>query len=279
MTTTAPVTGMWAKVAPHWRTHAAYADARAAAITSELLERAEVGPGDHVLELACGAGGTGLAAAEAVGPTGSVVLSDLVPEMVEIAADRAAALGLSQVSARVLDLQRIDEPDASFDVVLCREGLMFAPNPEAALDEIRRVLRPGGRLAVSVWGPRSRNPWLGLVFDAVTAETGHPVPPPGIAGPFALGDRDRLTGLLANAGFTDLTLTEQSCPLVDPSFTDWWTRTCSLAGPLTARLSAMSDEQRAAVQERARTAVGPYETADGLEFPGVALLASAHAKR
>jgi ubiquinone/menaquinone biosynthesis C-methylase UbiE len=275
MPTMSPGTELWAKVAPHWRTYAEYADTRAATITTLLLNRAEIGPGDHVLELACGAGGTGLAAAELVGPSGRVVLSDLVPEMTAIAGDRAAARGLTTVSTEVIDLQRIDRSDGTFDVVLCREGLMFARDPHAALKEIRRVLRPGGRLAIAVWGPRDRNPWLSLVFDTVTAETGQPVPPPGIPGPFALSDADQLRELLAAAGFSDINLTEQSCPLVDRSFTDWWTRTCSLAGPLAVRLAGMTDQQRSALLERARIAIRPYETADGINFPGLALVASA----
>jgi ubiquinone/menaquinone biosynthesis C-methylase UbiE len=125
-----------------------------------MLERTVPQPGDQVLELACGPGGVGLTAAERVGPTGVVVLSDLVPEMTRIAASRAQAMGVTNVIIRELDLQQIDEPDASYDVVLCREALMLVPDPARAAAEIRRVLRPGGRTAVAVWGPRSRNPDL-----------------------------------------------------------------------------------------------------------------------
>ena len=207
MTTMTPVAGMWAAVAPHWRSYAEYADARAAEVTAMLLDRTDPQPGERVLELACGAGGTGLAAAARVGPAGHVVLSDLVPQMTTIAADRAAALGLTNTSSRDLDLQRIEQPDRAFDVVLCREGLMFAPDPGAALAEIGRVLRPGGRAGLAVWGPRESNPWLGVVFDVVTAETGQPVPPPGIPGPFALSDQGRLSRLLTAAGFAEVTVT------------------------------------------------------------------------
>ena len=111
--------------------------------------------------------------------------------MTAIARDRAAELGLTNTSARSLDLQQIAEPDGSFDVVLCREGLMFASDPAAALTEIRRVLRrPGGRLALAVWGPRERNPWLGLVFDVVTCANGTTDTAARHPGPFALSDRE-----------------------------------------------------------------------------------------
>ena len=269
-----PLANMWARVAPHWRSYADYADARAAEVTAVLLDRTGPRAGERVLELACGAGGTGLAAAIRVGSAGHVLLSDLVPEMTAIAHDRAAELGLTNTSVAALDLEQIDQPDASFDVVLCREGLMFAPDPRAALAEIRRVLRRGGRMALAVWGPRARNPWLGLVFDAVTAQTGQPVPPPGIPGPFALSDQRHLGNLVREAGFAEVVVTEQSCPVVDRSFEDWWTRTCALAGPLAARLAAMGEADRAELTERARKAARAYQTPEGLQFPGLALVAS-----
>ena len=101
--------------------------------------------------------------------------------MTAIAAARADELGLDNVSARDLDLEDIDEPDDAYDVVLCREGLMFATDPAVAAREISRVLRPRGRVALAVWGPRERNPWLGLVFDAVSAQTGSAGPAAGRA--------------------------------------------------------------------------------------------------
>ena len=274
MTAMTPMAGMWAAVAPHWRSFAEYADARAAEVTAMLLDRTDPQRGERVLELACGAGGTGLAAADLVGPSGHVVLSDLVSPMTAIAADRAAELGLTNTSSCDLDLQQIDQPAGAFDVVLCREGLMFAQDPGAALAEICRVLRPTGRVGLAVWGPRERNPWLGVVFDVVTAETGQPIPPPGIPGPFALSDQGRLGQLLTEAGFAEVTVTELPCPMLDASFDVWWARTCSLAGPLAARLAAMTAEQRASLRERAREAARPYETPDGLGFPGLALVAS-----
>ena len=199
-------------------------------------------------------------------------MSDVAPGMAAIAAARAAELGLD-VETRVLDFERIDEPDGRYDVVLCREGLMFATEPARAVAEIRRVLRPGGRFAVAVWGPRERNPWLGVVFDAVAAQLGRPVPPPGIPGPFALSDAGRLGELLGGAR-----VEEMPVPLRAASFEAWWERTSALAGPLTAILAKLPADARAELEARVRAAAADYATADGLEFPGVSLVAAARGR-
>jgi len=177
----------------------------------------------------------------------------------------------------VRDLEAIDEPDGAYDVVLCREGLMFVPDPARAAAEIARVLRPGGRAAIAVWAARERNPWLGLVLDAVTEQTGTPVPPPGVPGPFSLADPDGLVRLLSDAGLADITLDEIPVPLRAPTFDEWWARTTAIAGPLAKRLAAMPEPARQALRARLQEDTRPYATADGLEIPGVTLVASGRA--
>ena len=265
---------MWGEVAGGWGEYADSVDQRSSQLTQTLFERAALRPGDRVLELACGPGGAGLTAAALVAP-GEVVLSDVATGMTEIAAARAEALGLTNVATRVLDLEQIDEPDASYDVVLCREGLMLVPDPDRAAREIHRVLRPGGRAAIAVWGPRERNPWLSVMFDAVSAQLGCPVPPTGIPGPFSLEHADALAALLEGARLSGVSVTEMAVPLHAPSFEEWWTARCTLAGPLTKILASLPEETASAIRTRAQEATRSYETADGLEFPGVALIAGA----
>jgi ubiquinone/menaquinone biosynthesis C-methylase UbiE len=269
------VHAMWAAVADRWAEYADEVDARVDALTEKMLERTAPRLGDRVLELACGPGGAGLAAAERVGAHGTVVLSDVVPQMALIAAARAAERGLVNVRTATLDLEQIDQPDAAYDIVLCREGLMFAVEPDRAAREIHRVLRPEGRLAISVWGPRSENPWLGLVLDEVSGQTGSPVPPPGVPGPFALDDPSRLRDLLVAAGLADVVVDEVPAPLRSPSFEAWWLRTTNIAGPLATILDRLPEEAKAAIATRLRAAVDPYTTPGGLELPGLTLLASA----
>ena len=246
---------MWNSVASAWAEHAPYADARGVEVAELMLQATAPSPGELVLELACGTGGLGLAAAEQVAPGGAVVVSDFAVEMVSIAAARAEARGLDNVTARRLDLDHVDEPDASYDVVLCREGLMFALDPEGAAREITRVLRPGGRFAVAVWGPPASNPWLTVVFDAVGAVTGRTVPHPGFRA------RSRSRTAIGSSGSSpatarDLVLTEVSVPARAASFEEWWQRTSALAGPLAAILESLPErgangDPRARPQERA----------------------------
>jgi len=266
---------MWASVADGWAEHADYTDRRAADLTRLMLQRTDPQPGERVLELASGPGGTGLAAAELVGPDGEVVVSDVVPAMTAIASARAAARGLVNVRTRELDLHEIDEPSKSFDVVLCREGLMFATDPAHATSEIRRVLRPGGRVAIAVWGPRERNPWLALVLDAVSGQTGQPVPPPGMPGPFSLDDADRLAGLLSRAGLVDVEVTDVPVLTRAASFEEWWVRTAALAGPLSKMLESLPSPVLLAIEDQLRSATSTFQTPAGLELPGLALLATA----
>jgi ubiquinone/menaquinone biosynthesis C-methylase UbiE len=266
---------MWARVAPSWEQHADYVDARGALVTEEMLALAAPQPGERVLELACGPGGLGMAAAERVAPDGEVVLSDVAAEMTAIAARRVDASGLDNVTTLELDLERIDQPDGSYDLVLCREGLMFAPDPGRAVREIARVLRSGGRVTIAVWGPRERNPWLGLVLDSVSAQLGRPVPPPGVPGPFSLADADELAGLLDAAGLAEVAVRDLRVPMRVGSFDEWWARTSALAGPLATILTSLPEPAARALRARAHEAVRPYETSAGLQFPGVTLLATA----
>ena len=127
-----------------------------------------------------------------------------------------------------------------------------------------------------MWGPRERNPWLGVVLDAVSAQIGVPVPPPGVPGPFSLSDADHVAELLSGAGLADVVVEELEIPLRAGSFDEWWTRTSALAGPLANMLAALSGDATHALHARLHEVVRAYETPTGLEFPGVSLLASGH---
>lgn len=265
---------MWDSVAPGWERHAAFVDGHVAVGTEMLLDEAAVGPGDTVLDLATGPGGAGVAAAGRVGPDGRVVLADVAPEMVAAAARRTD--GDPRISTIVCDQTAIDAPDASFDAVIVRHGLMFAEDPVAAVREAARVLRPGRRYAAMTWDRRDANPWLGLTLDAVSEQLGAPIPPPGMRGPFSLDEPDLLVAAFGDAGLEDVRARTVSTPMAAASLEDWWDRVLALAGPLAIVLANMDPDARAAVRDRALRlgAAAARRSEDGITLAGSVIVAS-----
>jgi len=267
-----PLHAMWSAAAPSWGEYADYVDERGAVVGEAMLAAAGIRPGDVVLELGCGPGGAGFSAAELVGADGQVVLSDVAPEMTAIAAERAERRGLRNVATRELDMEHLDVADSSFDKVLCREALMLVADPIAAAREARRVLRRGGRAVFAVWGPPAANPWLSALLDAVGAQLGAPVPPPGMPGPFALSESGALTDVLSGGGFHDVEVAEVAVPMHVASFDDWWRIVPSLAGPVAALLASLPDDMTSAIRGNAEAALQPFATQSGYTIPGLSLI-------
>ena len=269
---TNPLHAMWSAAAPSWGEYADYVDERGAVVGEAMLAAAGIRPGDNVLELGCGPGGVGFAAAELVGPDGQVVLSDVAPEMTVIAAERAERRGLRNVVTRELDMEHLDIPDSSFDKVLCREALMLVAEPAAAAREARRVLRPDGRAVFAVWGPPAANPWLSALLDAVSAQLGAPVPPPGMPGPFALSGSGALADVLSAGGFHDVDVSEVAVPMHVGSLDDWWRMVPSLAGPVAALLGSLPDDITSTIRGTAEAALHPFADQTGYTIPGLSLI-------
>ena len=264
----------WTAVAAAWDDHVDFVDDHSADATAALVERLAPAPGERVLELAAGPGSLGPMWARLVGPSGSVVLSDVAPGMVAVAERRNA--GEPNVTVDLVDASAIDRPDASFDVVACRMGLMFTPEPSAALAEIHRVLRPGGRVGAMTWGGMEHNPWMTCVGMAAMVHGlvsgGPPVGPGGI---FSLSDPGQVRTLLEDAGFREVQVEEVDVSFRSPDVDSHVRRVSSLAGPLAAAFAGASEEQLTAVHRTAAELAAPYTTDDGVELPGRIVLATA----
>jgi SAM-dependent methyltransferase len=192
----------WEQAAGGWGRRAERVRETGLPVSSWMTEHLALGPGQRLLELAAGPGDTGFMAAKLIEPGGQLICSDAATEMLAVARERAGELGVRNVEFKRLELEWIDLRTADVDRVLCRWGVMLVVDPPAALREIRRVLRPGGRAALAVWDAAERNPWLTLTARALV-ELGHVTPPdPTAPGPFALSGEGVLEGMLADAGFT-----------------------------------------------------------------------------
>lgn len=225
---------MWDSVAEAWEQNADYLDRQMASATERMLDAAHVSKGDDLLDLACDPGGAGLAAVPRVGPTGSVTLADDAPRMVAAAARRAA--GLDLVTTLLCGQAEVPVADGTFNAVINRHGLMFAEDFVAAIREVVRVLKPGGRHATMTWDRRDDNPWLGLILDSVGEEFGVPFPPPLVRGPFSLDDPDVLGRVLEEGGLTDTRVERTAVAMPTDSLEDWWELVPRLAGPLAIAL-------------------------------------------
>ena len=164
-----------AKVAPTWEKRRAEIEEFSAPVRRWMLRQVDPQQGDTLLELAAGVGDTGFEAAEIIGGRGRLITSDLSPAMLDAARRRGHELGLGNVDYRVINAEHIPLDDDSVDGVLCRFGYMLMPDPAAAFAETRRVLRPGGRVALAVWGAMERNPWLAIAGISL-GQRGH-IPP------------------------------------------------------------------------------------------------------
>ena len=264
----------WDAVAAAWDEHVDYVDEHSAASTATMIERLAIQPGDRVLELAAGPGTLGSHLSDLVGAGGAVVLSDLAPGMVDVARRRNA--DRPNLTCEVIDASAIAREDDSFDVVLSRMGLMFAPAPDVALREIGRVLAPGGRVGFMTWGELQHNPWMTCVgMGAMLAGIVTDGPPTGPGGIFSLGDAGRVSSLLTEARFRDVVVETADVVFRAPDIDTHLQRVGSLAGPLAAALQGASPDQRATLRARVAELAAAHETADGYELPGRVLLASA----
>jgi len=245
-------------------------------VSEWLVDEVDPQPGETILELAAGPGETGFLAAARVGPTGKLLSTDLGAGMVEAARRGAAATGLDNVEARIMDAQQIDLPDGSVDAVICRYGLMLMPAPDLALQGARRVLRDGGRLAYSVWAAPDRNPWLSLLAMAVV-QNGHQPPgdPFSPGGVFSLPQPADNVALLEAAGFDDVRAEELPGTFGYESFDDYWTIQTAVSGPLAVLISSLAQDEVAAIRSSLLTMLEPFESGGRYELPSLAIGAAA----
>jgi SAM-dependent methyltransferase len=266
----------WGAVASGWYAQREELWKASRPVTEWMVRKLDPQPQDTVLELAAGLADTGLMAARLVGESGRVIVTDFTPEMVAVARRRAEELGVKNAEFRVLDAERMGLGTDSVDGVLCRWGYMLMIDPPAAFAQTRRVLRPGGRLAFSVWAARERNPALSLVGGVLESQGHVPPPDPEAPSAFAMADPERIRELVVGASFAEPEIEEVTFRWPFAEKDAYWrylTETAASASPV---LRSLPPEEQDKVREQVHEAAREYRSGEGYDFPAVCLNAVTH---
>ena len=233
--------------------------------TQMMLDLAEVRTGGRVLDVAAGTGDQTLMAAERVGPTGYVLATDISASMLKLAAETAREAGLTNVETRVMDAENIDLDADSFDAVICQLGLFLFSNPASVLRGMRRVVRPGGKVAALVFSTAEKNPYQGITLGVAHRFGNAPLPL------FSLGETDVLENTFRESGLRDVTIRALNIHRHFSSTGEVIRRlkeTAFLRGPIEKLGEAEREQAWAEIERQLSRLEGP----NGVEVPGEFLI-------
>jgi SAM-dependent methyltransferase len=257
-----------------WTSHEESFNASTRRHTERLREAAAVATDDNVLDIGCGCGETTRLFAQ-LAPSGMALGVDLSAPMLERARERSAAEGVANVRFEQADAQVHPFPPGTFSVAVSRFGVMFFDDPVAAFTNVRRALRPGGRLAFVAWQELARNEWLLSIRGALAAGRELPSPPPGMPGPFGLADPDAVRSILTEAGFTDLDVTDIDEPVELGVDTAHAYKFVSGIGITQGMLQDLDDATRERTLAELRATLAAHETPEGVLIGSRAWLVTA----
>lgn len=275
----ADVIAQWAESAPYWEKHRAMIRGMFAPVTEALIEAAGIGSGSAVLDIAMGPGEPALTIAERVGPAGRVVGTDAVAEMVEAARREGQRRNLAQARFETALAENLPGAAGSFDAVVCRFGVMFFPSPAKAVQEILRVLKPGGKLALAAWHFAEKNPFHSMASKIVDKYVEPVAPEPNAPDAFRFAKAGELLEIVARAGAVETSEQLLQFAIEAPvSGEDFWTLRSEMSEKLRTKLASLSQAKLAELKREVIEAVGAYTSAEGVRFPAEVLIVSGRKK-
>ncbi len=257
----------WQEAAEAWHRWGPVLEDWLGAATEAMLDMADVGSGDRVLDVAAGAGGQTLAAARRVGENGSVLATDISSNLLELAELEARRAGLSNVTTRVLDGEQLDVDENSFDAVISRVGFIYFPNQQDALRGMHRALKPGGRLAGIVYSTPQNNEFFSIPVGVIRRRAQLPAPVPGQPGPFSFGQPGVIEAAFEQAGFEDVQARRLAAPLRMRSAAECVRFERESFGALHQMLAGLDEAGRDAAWQEIEQQLRRFEGPEGFAGP------------
>ncbi|MFI9379689.1 class I SAM-dependent methyltransferase [Kutzneria sp. NPDC052558] len=259
----------WAGLAAGWAKWDSVIMDQLGPVGAAIMDGLGVVDGRRHLDIASGTGEPGLSIARRW-PAGHVVLTDLVPEMLDVAARRARAQGIANIDTTVCGADELPFDGDSFDSVSVRFGYMFFPDLARATAEFARVLKPGGRLCSSVWIEPERNPWTATAMRAIATEVVLPTPAPDAPGMFRCAAPGRVSALYADVGLSDIAEWDVPVHLVTESPDQYWQVVSEHVAPVVAALRQVDQPARERIRARAVADVRAFKANGVVRVPGLA---------
>jgi SAM-dependent methyltransferase len=238
-------------------------------VSAAMIERLDIAEHQQHLDIASGTGEPGLSIAR-LAPKGRVVLTDLAPEMLDVAARRADAQGVSNVETKVCSADDLPFGDAIFDSVSVRFGYMFFPDPARATAEFARVLKPGGRVCSSVWIKPDENPWTSILMRAIATEVVLAAPDPDAPNMFRCAAPGYVGAVYEAAGLRDVAEWDVGVELVTSSGAEYWEMMSEHVSLAAAALQQVDEAARERIRATVIADVGAYEVDGKVRVPGMA---------
>jgi ubiquinone/menaquinone biosynthesis C-methylase UbiE len=263
----------WQTVAQGWRRWEPMFQSFSWPLALRMAAVAEIGSGQRVLDVGCGIGDPTLQVAVLTGPHGRVLGLDIAEDMVAIARERAAALGLAHAQFRVADVTTAALPEAEFDVVLGRWSLIYLEDVSRMLERLRTTLVPGGRIAVTAWAPADVNPWFAVPQEAMARVRAVPPQDPRVPGVFHLSTDGALARALVGAGFQTVGQERVMLSQLAHDGAEFWRMMTDTGGPLAPFIAALSPAEVGQVAADVAARLERYRAGDVLRIPAQAQLA------
>ncbi|AOP36304.1 methyltransferase type 11 [Leptospira tipperaryensis] len=239
----------------------------------EIIQRLDLQETDDVLDIAAGTGEPGLTIASIV-QSGTVMITDLAEDMLEVARENAKRRGISNIKTQACDVSELPFSDNTFDAISCRFGFMFFPDMKLAVSEMVRVLKPGGKIATTVWNVPEKNFWITAIMGAIQRNMNLPAPIPGAPGMFRCAEQNLISHLFREAGLKSVFSKEVSGKLKCQTAETYWNVMTEVAAPIVSALSKAEESVREKIKEEVYQTIRQKYENGNVQIESSALLVS-----